>query len=145
MANEVFGATTGAPIVIKSDKATIEIDRKKCLALGVQIQFQRQVQVLPVLSDKRVMSVGEPQGTISIDTLLIKDNQYDITSADWIKGDGCKPKVLDVSFKDNQCTTKTKKVSCSGCIASAVSVGMQGGRGYVASGVQITFTGMQFK
>ena len=43
---------------------------------------------------------------------------------------------------DGTCGMDGKTVTCSGCIGSAVSVELQGGRGYVASGVQITFTAL---
>lgn len=138
----VFGTDTGAPLVIKSDKAIVKIDGKTLLATGVNITYQRNVGIVPVLNKKRVVAVGEGQGQITAETMLISSAEYDITTAAFLKGDGCKPKELEITFEDGQCETKTKKVKCYGCVASSVSVGMQGGRGYVLSGVGITFTAL---
>ena len=138
----VFGTNTGAPIVIKSDKAIITLDDKTLLATGVNISYQRPVGIVPVLNEKRVISVGEGQGTINIETLLIAEGQYDVTASSFLSGDGCNAKDLTIKFQDSNCDSKTKPVTCHGCVGNAVSIGMQAGRGFVVTGVGITFTAM---
>lgn len=141
MAN-VFGASNTAH-VIKADKAIVKIGTATALALGVTIQYQRPVQQVPVLSVDDVLSVGKGSGTITAETILIKDG-YDVTGGSLISGDGCKPETVKISFQDKGCQNQTKSVTCKNCIASAVTVTAQGGRGYVAAGVTITFTAMSF-
>lgn len=141
MAN-VFGASTKAH-VIKADKAIVKIGKETALALGVTIQYQRPVQQVPVLSVDDVLSIGKASGTITAETILIKDG-YDVTGGSLISGDGCKPETVKIKFQDGSCESKTKSVTCKNCIASAVSVTARGGQGYVAAGVTITFTAMSF-
>jgi len=142
MAN-VFGASEKAH-VIKVDKAIVKIAGTTAIALGVTIQYQRAVQQLPVLSEEDVISIGKGQGTFQAETVLMQGNA-DVTANSLISGDGCKPDTITITFQDGGCETKTKPVTCKNCIASAVSVTAQGGRGYVAAGVTITFTAMEFK
>ena len=142
MAN-VFGASEKAH-VIKADKAIVKIGEQTALALGVTVQYQRPVQQVPVLAEEDVISVGKGSGTLTAETILMKD-AFDITGGALITGDGCSPDTVTLSFQDGGCESKTKPVTCKNCIASAVSVTAQGGRGYVAAGVTITFTAMSFE
>lgn len=142
MAGNVFGASEKAH-VIKADKAIVKIGGQTALALGVTIQYQRPVQQVPVLAEEDVISVGKGSGTFTAETILMK-NAFDITGGALITGDGCKPDTISISFQDGSCESKTKPVTCKNCIASAVSVTAQGGRGYVAAGVSVTFTAMSF-
>lgn len=141
MAN-VFGASEKAH-VIKADKAIVKIGRETALALGVTIQYQRPVQQVPVLAEDDVLSIGKASGTFTAETILMK-NAFDITGGALITGDGCKPDTITINFQDGACESKTKSVTCKNCIASAVTVNAQGGRGYVAAGVSVTFTAMSF-
>jgi len=138
MAN-VFNASDNVK-VIKADKAIVTVGKQNMLALGVTIQQ------VPVLGDADVLSIGKPSGTISIESLLISGQDYDITNNPILQGDGCEPQQLDITFgkTEGACAQLNKEVHCAGCIASAVTVAAQGGRGYIASGVQITFTSMSF-
>lgn len=142
MAGNVFGASEKAH-VIKADKAIVKIGSQTALALGVTIQYQRPVQQVPVLAEEDVISVGKGSGTFTAETILMK-NAFDITGGALITGDGCKPDTISISFQDGNCESKTKPITCKNCIASAVSVTAQGGRGYVAAGVSVTFTAMSF-
>ena len=144
MAN-VFNASDNVK-VIKADKAIVTVGKQNMLALGVTIQYGRPVQQVPVLGDADVLSIGKPSGTISIESLLISGQDYDITNNPILQGDGCEPQQLDITFgkTEGACAQLNKEVHCAGCIASAVTVAAQGGRGYIASGVQITFTSMSF-
>jgi len=141
MAN-VFNAPESAR-VIKVDKAIVKIGGTTAIALGVTINYQRSVQQLPVLSTSDVISVGKASGTFQAETLLMK-GEADITTDDLFNGDGCIPGTITVSFQDGACQTQNKPITCKNCIASAISVTAQGGRGYIASGVTITFTAMSF-
>lgn len=144
MAN-VFNASDKVK-VIKADKAIITVGDQPMLALGVIIQYGRPVQQVPVLAETDVLSIGKPTGTISIESLLISGADYDITKNPILSGDGCDPQPLSITFgkTEGACAQLNKEVHCGGCIASAVTVSAQGGRGYIASGVQITFTSMSF-
>ena len=142
MAGNVFGASNNAH-VIKADKATVKIGTATALALGVTIQYQRPVQQVPVLAVDDVISVGKASGVFTAETILMKDG-FDITGGSLITGDGCKPDTVKITFQDGGCKSKNKPITCKNCIASAVSVTAQGGRGYIAAGVTITFTAMSF-
>ena len=145
MAN-VFNASDNVK-VIKSDKAIVTVGDQPMLALGVTIRYGRQVQQVPVLGDTDVLAIGKPSGTISIESLLISGADYDITKNPILSGDGCDPQPLSITFgkTEGACAQLNKKVYCNKCIASAVTVAAQGGRGYIASGVEITFVSMSFK
>ena len=134
----VFGASTEAPTVIKADKALITLEGAEILALNVTVTFQRAVQVLPVLSQKRVVSVSEPHGTITIEQLAVNGDPK------FLEGNGCNPETLTITFMDS-CKDKPTGVTCYGCIASQAGYSLQGGRGYAAANVGISFTGMEYK
>ena len=140
MGANVFGASEKAH-VIKVDKAIVKIGTTTAIALGVTIQYQRSVQQLPVLSEEDVLSIGKASGTFSAETVLRKGSA-DVTANALISGDGCKPETVTVTFRDGGCESQNKPITCKNCIASALSVTAQGGRGYVAAGVQIAFTAM---
>lgn len=143
MAGNVFGASEKAH-VIKADKAIVKIGNDTALALGVTIQYQRPVQQVPVLAEDDVISIGKGSGTFTAETILMK-GAFDITGGHLITGDGCKPDTITIKFTDGGCQNGTKPVTCKNCIASAVSITAQGGRGYVAAGVTVTFTAMSFR
>lgn len=138
----VFGGSTDKPTVIKAGKAIVTVDNTTLLALGVQIQFQRQVEIVPALSKKRVVSLGEPQGQFTANTILAKG--VDAFKAFKLSGDDCKPFDMKIKFDGNDgCDMAGKTVTAKNCFASNVSVDAQGGRGYVAEGVQVTFTALE--
>lgn len=146
MAKNVFNAS-GSARVIKADKAIVTLDKQPMLALGVTIQYGRPVQQLPVLAEEEVLSIGKPSGTISIDALLISGADADITKNSLLNSDGCDPaKALTITYgkTEGACASLNKPVTCKNCVASAVTVNAQGGRGYIATGVQIVFTAMSF-
>lgn len=140
MANGVFGTDTGKPIVVRAGKAIVTVNGQTMIALGVQVQFQRQVELLPTIGKKRVLSIGEGTGTFSADTILSKENN--IESAFRLNEDGCSPFAITITFKDSSCSENGKTVTAHNCVASAISIGAQGGRGYIAEGLQATFTGL---
>lgn len=145
MAINVFNTSSQAkdPLLIKAGRAKISISggSNPMLALNCTIQFGRNVEVVPTIGDKRILSVGEPQGTVSIQTVVAKDE----STIEQLLGKekDCKAFTMTLTLSgDGTCGMDGKTVTCSGCIGSAVSVELQGGRGYVASGVQITFTAL---
>lgn len=140
MANGVFGTDTGKPIVVRAGKAIVTVNGQTMIALGVQVQFQRQVELLPTIGKKRVLSIGEGTGSFSADTILSKENN--IESAFRLNDDGCSPFPITITFKDSSCSENGKTVTAHNCVASAISIGAQGGRGYIAEGLQATFTGL---
>lgn len=134
---EVFGSS-GAAAVVKASKATISffgggIDGIG-VALNVQVQFSRQVERVPTLGEDQIISVGLPQGTVTAQEVLFKD-------APVIGDDGCEAGVVEI-IPDSTCGDNPGTITCTGCILSAVSVEAQGGRGYIARGVTITFIGL---
>lgn len=142
MANSVFGGSTDKPIVIKAGKAIVTVGGSTLLALGVQVQFSRQVEIVPALSKKRVVSLGEPQGQFTANTILAKG--IDSFKAFKLSGDDCTPFDMTIKFDGKDaCDMAGKTVTAKNCFASNVSMDAQGGRGYVAQGVQVTFTALE--
>ena len=140
--SNVFGGSEKAR-VIKADKAIVTINGTVAIALGVSIQYTRQVQKVPVLALEDIISIGTASGVFSADTILLKGGS-DIMANELISGDGCRPGTITVRFQDGACDSQVRPITCKNCIASAVNVTAQGGRGFVASGVSIIFTAMSF-
>lgn len=142
MGNSVFGGDTGTPTVLKAGKAIITVDSETLLALGVQIQFGRQVEIVPALSEKRIISISEPQGQFTANTILAKN--FDSFKAFKLSGDDCTPFQMTIKFdaKDTCETLAGKEITAKNCFSSSVSLDAQGGRGYIAQGVQVTFTAL---
>ena len=142
MANSVFGGSTDKPIVVKAGKAIITVGGSTLLALGVQLQFGRQVEIVPALSTKRVVSISDPQGQFTANTILAKG--VDAFNAFKLSGNDCTPFDMTITFDvKDACALAGKTVKAKNCFASNVSVDVQGGRGYVAQGVQVTFTALE--
>lgn len=142
MGNSVFGGSTDKPTVIKAGKAIVTVGGNTLLALGVQVQFGRQVEIVPALSKKRVVSLGEPQGQFTANTILAKG--VDAFDAFKLSGDDCTPFDMTIKFDGNDaCDMAGKTIKAKNCFASNVSIDAQGGRGYVAQGVQVTFTALE--
>lgn len=140
MAN-IFGAKTDKPVIVKAGKAIVTVDNKTMLALGVTVQFQRGVQIIPTLGDKRVLSIGIPQGTFTCNTIIAKG--VDPTTAFHLDDDGCKPFDMTIRFNDSACEMNGKTITIKQGVASAVSIEAQGERGYIGSGINVTFIGMK--
>lgn len=142
MGNSVFGGSTGKPIVIKAGKAIVTIGGSTLLALGVQLQFGRQVEIIPALSKKRIVSLSEPQGQFTANTILA--HGIDAFNAFKLSGDDCTPFDMTITFDGKgACDLADKTVTAKNCFSSNVSVDAQGGRGYVAQGVQVSFTALE--
>ena len=142
MAQSVFGATINTPKVIKAGKCIVVVNGKDLIALNVQINFSRQVEVIPVLGKKRVVSIGEPQGTFSAETLLAKGE--DAFSAFNLSGADCIPFDMKIRLDGKDaCDLDGKTVTAKNCFSSGVSITAQGGRGWVGQGVQVTFTALE--
>lgn len=138
----VFGGSTDKPTVIKAGKAIVTVGGTTLLALGVQLQFGRNVELVPALSKKRVVSLGEPQGQFTANTILAKG--IDAFKAFKLSGDDCKPFDMKIKFDaQDGCDMAGKTVTAKNCFSSNVTVDAQGGRGYVAEGVQVTFTALE--
>lgn len=140
----VFGASTAAPKVFKANKVIVTINNENLIAMNVTIQYGRQVESVPVLGETRVISLGEPQGTLSADAFLSKDKK--VFNAFKLDGDSndCKgfTATLDFSKAEGACDLAGMKVELKNCFATAVTITAQGGRGYIAAGAQLTFLGM---
>lgn len=136
----VFGTDTGKPIVVKAGKAMLTVGGHTLIALDVQLSYQRAVEVIPTIGAKKVLSLGEPQGQMSANTVLAKGN--DAFSAFKLGGDDCTPFDMSIKVMDGSCDLNGKTVTAKNCVASALSIAVQGGRGYVAQGVQVTFTAL---
>lgn len=136
----IFGQDTGKPLVVRAGKATLTCNGVIMIATNVQVQYQRKVEVVPTISKKRVISVGEGEGTFSAETIYAKDS--DSLNALKLNDDGCDPFTMTITFDDGACNMNNKSITCHNCVSSAVSITAQGGRGYIAQGVQVTFTAL---
>lgn len=135
----VFGADVGAPITVKAGKATVTVNGQTLIALGIEIAFQRTVQPVDVLGKNRVISIGEPNGTVTFQTLLAKSvNAFDAFN---LGGGDCIPFSMKITF-DGACDMAGKTVTAMNCVSSSVSIGAQGGRGFVSQNVTVAFTAM---
>lgn len=137
----VFNSPEGKPFVVRAGKAIVTIGNSQLLALGVTIEYQRAVESVPVISDMRVLSIGEAQGRFTAETLIVGDAGDLLYDEMHIFEDGCKPFDMTISL-DESCDMGSASIDLINCVASAVSLSMQGGRGYVATGVTATFTAM---
>ena len=141
----VFNSPTKSATLLRTDKAKVSVSggSKNMIALGVTVSFQRAVEIIPVIGEERLISVGIPQGQCTIQSLLCKDGN--VLSQIMAKDgkDDCSGFDMSLDMSNDKCLGGTKKVTMHGCVASAVSIEAQGGRGYVASGVTITFTGLE--
>ena len=138
---KIFGAKTDEPIIVKAGKAIVTVGKKPMLALGVTVQFQREVQIIPTLGDKHVLSIGIPHGTFTCNTIIAKD--VNPVQAFHLGDDGCNPFDLTIRFNDSACKMNGKTISIKQGVASAVSIEAQGERGYIGSGINVTFIGME--
>lgn len=136
----VFGADTGKPIVLKAGKAIVTVGGTTLIALNATMQFGRSVEIIPALSKKRVVSIGEPQGTFSAETIIAKGN--DASKAFRLSGDDCSGFDMSVKMDGNACDGGGKTFTAKNCFASAVTVTAQGGRGWIGSGYQVSFTAL---
>jgi hypothetical protein len=136
----VFGADSGQPIVLKAGKAIVTVNGIPVIALNVTCQFGRVIQVVPALSKKRVVSIGEPQGTFSAETIIANGN--DPSKAFKLTGDDCTGYEMTVKFDGKACDAGGKTVKCKNCFTQNVQITAQGGRGWIGSGFQVTFTAL---
>lgn len=130
-----------APKVFTADKAVLKIGGNTALATGVQVSFTRTVQNIPLLSGKRAMSAGTPQGTMSA-SVLVADKQ---TLAAMHINEACTLSDITLRMSDGTCNGNgggTYDIKLHNCIASAVSITLQADQGMVVAGLQVTFTAM---
>lgn len=132
----IFNSSNDVQIV-KAYEATIEIDGHTVIATDVTIQFQRPVENVPVIGKTNVISVGRPQGTLTANAIMCSKDET--LEAMHLNQDDCTPFTMLVTLKGT-CDTGSGTLSCAGCVASAVNVQMQGGRGYIVRGATVTFT-----
>lgn len=137
MADGIFGQATGAPLVVKGDNAIVTVDGDELLATQVQISYQRNVQRLPVVGKKDVLSVGKAQGVFTAEAIYAKSLPSIFNET------GCDPKTITVKMSVDDCNKDAKDITLFGCVASALQISLSGERGYIASGVTITFTSMK--
>ena len=142
MGKSVFGANSSQPKVIKAGKAILVVNNKEIIALNVQIVFQRPVEVIPAISKKKLVSLGEPQGTFTAETILAKgEDAFDAFKLD---GEDCAPFDMKIRVNDSACDLNGKSVTAKNCFSGSVSITVQGGRGYIGQGLQVVFTAMEF-
>ena len=140
MANTVFNTDSSKPLVVRAGKAIVKVGDTTLIALGVEMSFQRSVEMIPTLSSRRVASIGEGTGQFSAQSVLSKENGLE--SGMHLFDDGCVPFAMTITFNDSACSMNGKTVTAHNCIASSVSISAAGGRGYVAEGVSCTFTAL---
>lgn len=132
---DVFGAKSGVTRV-KAGKATVKIGADTCIATGVNITFQRNVEMVPTLGKDRVMSIGEPAGQFTAQTIYMGNKTFSKISEN-----GCIGFSASVVSGD-ECNGNGKAITMNDCVISAVSWEAQGGRGYIGHGVTIVFANM---
>ena len=140
MAIGVFGADTGKPLVVRAGKAIVTCGGHTLIALDLTVQYPREVQKIPTLGKRSVISIGEAQGTASASTILARDE--DAMSALHLNDSGCDPFSITMTFQDSACGMNGKTITCHNCVAQAVTIQAQGGRGFISQGVQIVFTAL---
>lgn len=136
----VFNTNTGKPTVVRAGKAIVKVNGATLMALNVSLTYQRPVEIVPTIGEKRVLSIGEGQGQFSAQTVLSSDSN--VVKAMGLNDDGCDPFSMTIEFQGATCTMSGKTVTAHNCVASAVSLDAQGGRGYIANGVTVTFTAL---
>lgn len=136
---DVFGASGDTFRKFHAGKATVSIGTLNAIALNVTVSFQRTVEPVPVLGSTRVLSVGEPTGNLTIQSLL--------SSGDILSGwsDACHSDSVKLTFTEGECGGKGtgKTITCHNCMLQSVSMTAQGGRGYVSEDVVFTFTALE--
>ena len=137
----VFGADTGKPVVLKAGKAIVTVNGKTLIALNVTVTFARTVEVLPALSKKRIVTIGEPSGQIQAETIIAKGN--DPSAAFNANGDDCSGYDATIKFDGNACDAGSKSVICKNCFTDNITVTAQGGRGYIGTGFRATYTALE--
>lgn len=135
----VFGASTGKPIVVKAGKATVTVNNKTLIATGVTIEYSRTVEPINVIGDKKILSIGEPQGTVTFETILAKD--IDAFSAFQLGGGDCLPFSMQISF-GGACDMAGQTVTAYNCVASSMTISARGGQGFVSNSVRVSFTAL---
>jgi hypothetical protein len=118
----------------------VTVNGTTIIALQATLQFARSIEVIPALSKKRVVSIGEPQGTFSAETIIAKGN--DASKAFKLTGDDCTGYDMTIRMDGNACDSDGKTYTAKNCFTSAVTLTAQGGRGFIGSGFQVTFTGL---
>ena len=140
MATGVFGNGTDKPIVVRAGKAIVKCGGTTLIALGVELTYQRSVEIVPTLGKKRVLSIGEGTGQFTAQSILAKGN--DVTGALHLNDDGCAPFSMSIDMQGATCDVAGKTITAHNCVASAVTISAQGGRGMIAQGVTVVFTGL---
>lgn len=135
----VFNYNSSDLKVVKADEATVDFGGGDSIATGVSVQYGRSVERVPTIGDKDVASVSKPQGQFTAQTVFMTK------LPPIFEKDACSPTNVVVEFGDGTCDLGGKTVTLKNCIASAVTIELQGGRGYVASGLTLTFFGMDIK
>lgn len=136
----VFNTSTEAPIVVRAGKAKITVNGMPMIALSATVTFQRTVEQLPAIGGKKVISIGEPSGTFSAESILAKDaNAF---KAMGLTGDGCAPFTMTITFNDATCHANGMTVTAHNCIANSGSITVQGSRGVVGHSVTAVFTAL---
>lgn len=136
----VFSTDTGAPIVVRAGKAILTINGATMLAIGVTVTFARNVEKIPTIGGKSVVSLSEGSGTLNVNTILAKNQ--DVLAALNVTGDGCSSVNASITFKDATCGMSGKTITAMNCFASNISMSMEGARGVIMQGVTMTFTAL---
>lgn len=136
----MLGSVRDNPTVIRAGRAYVTIGDDTTVAIGIQVQFQRTVNRLPTLSRSNILTVSEPQGTLTINSLVMSGKGSVWNS---ITGTDCTPATVKLSYgNDDDCNQAQGSLTLSGALASAISLSGDGSQGYIANGVTFTFTDM---
>ena len=144
MSTSVFGTDTGKPLVFKAGKAIVTINGQTLIAIDASINFARTVEVVSVIGRKRIISLGEPRGTFSTNTMLAKSsNVFEAFGMDGNSDCGGFDITISFGAGSGSCDLSGKTMTCKNCFASGMTITASGERGFVASAVQVTFTALE--
>lgn len=143
----VFGSDKTAPIVFSAEKASLTIGDATAFATGVQVQFTRNVNQVPLLNGKKALSVGTPTGTMTANIIVANSTfaeKLNINSQ-------CEVNTITIEGANGICNSGSYAISkdaanvirLHNCLASAIQVSLQANEGVVIAGVTITFTAME--
>lgn len=125
-----------------ADACMVKVDGKEAVfAVQVQCSYSQQVQRRRSIGNQNAVIYGsQPMGQISINRLVVRD-AYDILNGPTFQGCGQNGKV-EIILKGN-CEGGQVTFTCTGCIASVVSISVEAEGLTVMDNIVIDFLQME--
>lgn len=127
----VFGDENGAKFYYLPS-ATVQVGGANGVALNVQIQYQRQVQLIPTLTAEKHFNVGRASGTFTGTFIFDEGIAGSLSTA-------CNLGACTFSMA-GQCDSPSKNVQCNDCILQSVQIQGDGSNGYATIAITATFS-----